>query len=345
MVAKTWYSYAWTPLVALIGGAFATFVHWPLPWMIGALVAVVLVRCFTPWQIQATPGGRKFGQWIVGVGIGLHFNVYVMEQVLENLAPIVVGSLITTAVGGVAVWLMRAGGEQPATAYFSSMPGGSAEMVNLAQRNGGILHRVAAAQTLRVLIIVLTVPALFKFFVGTPEISPAYGSLDWSWLLILFPLGGFTGWWFQRLRKPNPWMFGPLLLSGTCSVIFDLHLRLPIGASEFGQLMIGSSLGCYFDRTFFKEAPVFLARSFIATCLMVLTAFLAAFGLGWTTAVDFRSLTLGMMPGGLAEMCLTAETLHLAVPVVTAMQTLRLLFVLFLAEPVFLMWVKRTTSP
>lgn len=135
-----------------------------------------------------------------------------MERVLENFAPIVVGSLITTAVGGIAVWLMRAGGEQPATAYFSSMPGGSAEMVNLAQRNGGILHRVAAAQTLRVMVVVLTVPALFKFFVGTPEISSAHGSLSWSWLLILFPLEGAAAWVFQRLRKPNPWMFGPLLV-------------------------------------------------------------------------------------------------------------------------------------
>ncbi|MNF01787.1 putative ammonia monooxygenase [compost metagenome] len=45
-----------------------------------------------------------------------------------------------------------------------------------------------------------------------------------------------------------------------------------------------------------------------------------------------------MMPGGIAEMSLTAETLQLSVPLVTAMQVMRLLFVLFLAEPLFKYW-------
>ena len=47
-----------------------------------------------------------------------------------------------------------------------------------------------------------------------------------------------------------------------------------------------------------------------------------------------------MMPGGIAEMSLTAEVLQLSVPLVTAMQVMRLLFVLFLAEPLFRHWNK-----
>ena len=35
------------------------------------------------------------------------------------------------------------------TAFFSSMPGGSGEMVNLGARNGAVLSRVAAGQSLR----------------------------------------------------------------------------------------------------------------------------------------------------------------------------------------------------
>ncbi|VVQ15557.1 hypothetical protein PS914_05748 [Pseudomonas fluorescens] len=40
-------------------------------------------------------------------------------------------------------------------------------------------------------------------------------------------------------------------------------------------------------------------------------------------------------------MSLTAETLQLSVPLVTAMQTLRLVLVLFLAEPLFRYWQRR----
>jgi membrane AbrB-like protein len=338
MVSKTWTSYIWTPLVGILGGLLASAIHWPLPWMIGALVAVVLVRCFSPWKIAATPGGRKAGQWVVGIGIGLHFNALVVEHVLAHLIPILAGALITTAVGAIGVWWMRYSGEERATAFFASMPGGSAEMVNLAQRNAAALHRVAAAQTLRVMIVVLTIPAVFKLLVGVQDIPTQHGALNWTWMLVLLPCGGVLAWLLQKIRKPNPWMFGPLIVSASASIVFDLHIVLPPGASEFGQLMIGSSLGCYFDRSFFRDAPAFLARSFVATCLMILAAFLAAIGVGWIAGIDFRSLTLGMMPGGIAEMSLTAETLRLAVPLVTTMQTLRLVLVMTFAERVYRYW-------
>jgi len=68
----------------------------------------------------------------------------------------------------------------------------------------------------------------------------------------------------------------------------------------------------------------------------------AAWGLSVLTELDLRSLTLGMMPGGIAEMSLTAETLQLSVPLVTALQVVRLILVLFLAEPLFRLWNTNT---
>jgi membrane AbrB-like protein len=336
--SKSWLNYLGAPLVGIIGGLLASWVNWPLPWMIGSLVAVILTRCFTPWQTLPLPGGRKTGQWVVGIGIGLHFNAYVIDQIAHNFLPILIGAFVTLAASGAAVWLMRSSGEDKATAFFSSMPGGSAEMVNLALRNGAQLNRVAAAQSLRVVIVVLTVPAAFKFFLGNGSTTHHVAEVNWYWLLGIFPAGGLAAWVLQYFRQPNPWMFGPLFVTASASVYFDLHLGLPNGASQFGQLMIGSSLGCYFDRSFFRYAPSFLARSFMSTCLMLLVASIAAAGLGWMTSMDFRALTLGMIPGGIAEMSLTAETLALSVPLVTAMQTLRLVLVLFLAEPLYRYW-------
>ena len=72
----------------------------------------------------------------------------------------------------------------------------------------------------------------------------------------------------------------------------------------------------------------------------MLIASLCALGLSALTQLDLRSMTLGMMPGGIAEMSLTAETLQLSVPLVTALQVMRLIFVLFLAEPLFRYWTR-----
>ncbi|MDY7695345.1 AbrB family transcriptional regulator, partial [Pseudomonas aeruginosa] len=41
----TWRLYWATPLVGALGGWLASLVGWPLPWMIGSLLAVMLVRC------------------------------------------------------------------------------------------------------------------------------------------------------------------------------------------------------------------------------------------------------------------------------------------------------------
>ena len=132
---------AGTPLVGLAGGYLASLIGWPLPWMVGSLLAIILVRCLTPWQLMEIPGGRKCGQWVVGIGIGLHFTPVVMEQVLSHFGLIFFGALITSVSSVVSVWLMRRTGEDRATAFFSSMPGGSGEMVNLGARNGAMRSR------------------------------------------------------------------------------------------------------------------------------------------------------------------------------------------------------------
>ncbi|WP_426179419.1 AbrB family transcriptional regulator [Pseudomonas sp. TWRC1-2] len=332
---KQWWA---TPLVGLAGGYLASLVGWPLPYMVGSLLAIILVRCLTPWQLAEIPGGRKCGQWVVGIGIGLHFTPVVIEQVMSHFGLIFFGALITSLSSIVGVWLMRRSGEDRATAFFSSMPGGSGEMVNLGARNGAVLSRVAAGQSLRVLVVVLCVPAIFKYWLegGAPQFHPA--PVSWSWLALLFAIGALVAWGWQRLRQPNPWLFGPLLVSATASVVWDLHYGLPDGGSQIGQWLIGSGLGCHFNRQFFRRAPSFMGRTLIGTALTMALATLAAVGLSALTQLDLRSLTLGMMPGGIAEMSLTAETLQLSVPLVTAMQVMRLLFVLFLAEPLFRYW-------
>jgi membrane AbrB-like protein len=165
--------------------------------------------------------------------------------------------------------------------------------------------------------------------------------VHWMWLMLLFPLGALVAWGWQKLKQPNPWLFGPLLISAVISVTFDLHIGLPQGGSQLGQWLIGSGLGCHFNRAFFRRAPSFIGRTLVGTALTMSIAALCALGLSTLTHLDLRSLTLGMMPGGIAEMSLTAEVLQLSVPLVTAMQVMRLLFVLFLAEPLFRYWDRR----
>jgi len=329
-----------TPLAGAVGGYLASLAGWPLPWMVGSLLAVIVVRCLTNRAFSELPGGRKAGQWLVASGIGLHFTSDVLEQVLSHLPVIVMGALGTLLLSLIGIAILRRAGVDRATAFFASMPGGASEMVNLALRHDAQPARVAAAHSLRLLLVVLLIPALFTW--GLPAVSaPTRAPVDWTWLIGLLAAGAVLAMLWGRLKQPNPWMLGPLTACAVASASFDLHLGLPQGLGQLGQWLIGCALGCHFDRAFFRSAPGFLARVLAFTLLAMLAAAVLGEALGWLAGEDHLSLMLGMMPGGITELCLTAEALQLSVALVTALQVLRLFLVMFLAEPLFKLWCKR----
>jgi len=332
---------AWwaTPLIGAFGGWLASLANWPLPWMVGSLLAVIAVRC-SGWLVSEMPRGRQVGQWIVASAIGLHFTGEVMREVLAHFGVILAGAVGTLLLGLIGIFILLRSGSDRATAFFASMPGGASEMVVLANRHQAEAASVAAAHSLRLLLVVLIVPALFTWGLPTVAAPPA-APVSWPWLAVLLPAGGLLALLWKRLGQPNPWMLGPLTACALASVAFDLHIGLPGWAGALGQWLIGCSLACHFDRPFFRSAPAFLLRILLFTLLAMLVAAALGGALGWLTALDEVSLMLGMMPGGITELCLTAEALQLSVALVTAVQVLRLFLVMFLAEPLFRLWLRR----
>lgn len=308
--------------------------------MVGSLLAVITLRCVTGQPFTELPGGRRVGQWLIASGIGLHFTSEVLEQVLNHLWVILPTALCPLLISVIGITLLHRSGIDRATAFFSSMPGGASEMVVLGLRHGAQPSLVAAAHSMRLLLVVLLVPALFTW--SLPDVSaPAPLPVDWAWLAPLLLAGAALGWLWRLLKQPNPWMLGPLIACALASASFDLHLTLPGELGKLGQWLIGCALGCHFDRSFFRQAPAYLGRVLLSTLLAMLGAVLIGELLAWLAGLDHLSLILGMMPGGIAELSLTAEALQLSVALVTALQVLRLFLVMFLAEPLFRYWNRK----
>ena len=106
---------AWwaTPLIGAFGGWLASLANWPLPWMVGSLLAVIAVRC-SGWLVSEVPRGRQVGQWIVASAIGLHFTGEVMREVLAHFGVILAGAVGTLLLGliGDDIALVRLRAEQ-----------------------------------------------------------------------------------------------------------------------------------------------------------------------------------------------------------------------------------------
>lgn len=53
------------------------------------------------------------------------------------------------------------------------------------------------------------------------------------------------------------------------------------------------------------------------------------------SSIPYPTLALGVSPGGIAEMAITARVLQLGVPMVTSFQVARMVFVLVLTGPLY----------
>lgn len=331
-----------TLAVALAAGWAAANARLPLPWMLGPLFSVALLR-MAGIPLEAPAGGRELGQAIIGTTLGLYFSPTVLA-VVAALAPwIVLGGFVAIVIGYFAGYVLSRAANVPfETAFFGSVPGGATEMAIIGERFGARVDRVAAAQSLRIMIVVATFPAVY-------QVLGVHGADPYEAATTVFSAPGFAllalasaagGYLLHRLGVGNAWVIGPLLVTIPLTG-FGVNLSaVPREVSNFGQLLLGCALGCRFEREFVASAPRFVAS--VALSVTVSMALSVAFGflLVRATGLHWSTLVLSMAPGGIAEMALTAKVLQIGVPIVTTFHVTRMVMLVLLTAPIY-RWVRR----
>ena len=330
-------------VVAAAGAGLCLALGTPLPWLIGPLVAVAAAS-MAGIGLESPLAARDVGQWAIGVALGLYFSPAVVREVVR-LAPwiaLAIGS--TIVLGWLGAWLlMRMTSTEATTAYFAMSIGGASEMATQCERHGGRVDRVAAAHSLRLVLVVLVVPLVFNalHLRGLDPYTPVATVFSWSGFAVLLAVTAASAAVMQRLDVPNAWMIGPLLAAALITGSGHAFSALPAIVFNIGQMLIGIALGTRFTPEFFRAAPRFLAVvAAITTLYMVLAAGVGILlgvgsGLQWATAV------LATTPGGIGEMALTARALDLGVPIVTAFHALRLAVIVLTIGPTFRLWRRR----
>jgi len=320
--------------VGALAGYACTLLHTPIPWMLGPLFTLAFLR-IVGVDIGAPPPARYVGQWIIGTSLGLYFTPYVVRHVGELWWLLMAGAVFAIALGYISgIALARLAGMDKTTGIFASVPGGAAEMATLGERFGGRMDRIAAAQSLRILIVVAIVPgAVTALGVhGADTFVQGAKSFDPGGFALLMTLTFAGSLVFQWLKMPNAFVLGSLAVAIPLTAVeIDLS-SLPPLASNAGQCLLGCALGSRFQPDFLRGAHRFVGA--VALTVVLSIALSAAFGVGlaWAASLHPATLVLGTAPGGIAEMCITAKVLQLGVPLVTAFHVTRLV-VLLLATP------------
>jgi len=329
------------PVLALAlcaaAGALFAWLRTPLPWMLGPLVTMAACN-FAGSALRAMPGGREAGQVVIGTALGLYFTPVVAREVTTYWPLLVIAALFAILLGVFGGWtLSRIAGTDRVTAFFASVPGGATEMTLQGERLGARPDRVALAQSLRILIVVLLIPFALTYsgVHGSDNYQPASLPLRWEALALLLALAAAAGFALQRCNVPNAFMFGPLAVVIPLTVAEIQFSSVPTGLSSAAQVFLGCALGSRFERESLTSAPRYVAGVLGAVVVAILLS--AGFGvlLAGLSGIPWPTMVLALAPGGMAEMCITAKVLQLGVPLVTAAHVFRVLILITTTGPSF----------
>jgi membrane AbrB-like protein len=330
-------SFVFTLLLGFLAAGLCNWLNAPLPWMIGPLLATAIARLanidlYCPLQL------RYAGQWAIGTALGLYFTPAVLLVLASYAGYVALGVAFALALGLASGWLLhKISGVDKTTAFFAMAVGGASEMAVQGERHGAAVDRIAAAHSLRILMVVLIIPFGFKFWNvhGLDPFVPGARNVDYAGLAALVALSCLGTLAMMRLKWPNVWVIGPLAIAIALTASGINLSALPEWMVHLGQLFIGISLGTRFTPEFLHTAPRYMAS--VAVCGFAALLVAAGFGVILSTMSGINPATaiLATSPGGIAEMSLTAKTLQLGVPIVTAFHVIRMAVLVMMIGPLF----------
>ncbi|MGX9966880.1 AbrB family transcriptional regulator [Roseomonas sp. F4] len=326
-----------TAAVASGGGAIAWLLHIPLPWMLGAMAATGALA----WHERAVvaPPVRPVALLLLGLGLGQTFTTPVLAALATALPWLVLAALVSIIVGAlVARAFARMAGTDARTGYFSAVPGGVIVMAVLAQRAGVSVPSVTLAQTIRVMVVVVIFPPLITWLAprgGAGAFFAERPAVDLAGLAVLMAAGLGVALLIRMLKLANPWMLGPCLLVILLSAFQLLPSGVPLWMIDVAQIGMGAGLGARMNKRFLLSSRRLALASVGSTIL--LSALMAALGiaLGLISGLPPAAVVLGMAPGGMPEMTITAKALDLAVPLVLGFHLVRTVACNLLVGPVW----------
>ena len=238
-----------TLLLALGAAALCVALRTPLPWMIGPLV-VTAMASMAGAPTESWAPLRNGGQWVIGAALGLYFTPQVMALVASLWWAILLAIAWALMLGvsfaavlyrlhaprlaGVAPDAMRA------TAFFAGAVGGASEMTLLAERVGARTDLVAAAHSLRLMVVVLVIPFGLQAsgLTGVDVTSPGPRIVHPSGLLALGVCTVAGALLMQRLGRANPWFMGSLVVAMGFTMAGITLSAIPVALSNAAQLSL-----------------------------------------------------------------------------------------------------------
>lgn len=333
-------------LATALAGAFAALaMSWPIPFLLGSLVATAVIalpfaaRTGRPVFFPKTL--RETFIAVIGSMIGTTFtpDVLSMAPTLAFTLCSMMGFVVLAQASNYVIFHYLGGYDRP-TSFYAAMPGGLIEAVEMGTKAGGDVETLSIQHFVRIVLVILIVPLLFLVVTGEVVGSSASQTLekgpsecrDWLMVALIAPVGLWIG---KASRLPAAPLLGPLVLTAILQSSGAIDLGGPPALLNLAQLIVGASLGAQFAKT----TPRRLVFALVLGCVSVLVTLAIASGfaliVGQFVPLSFRTLLISFAPGGVTEMSLIALSLGVSPVLVSTHHLFRILFTVGLAGLLF----------
>ncbi|MBB6445265.1 AbrB family transcriptional regulator [Bacillus benzoevorans] len=348
-------------MISSIGGFLLSLTGIGIAWMLGTIILAAILNFRQPKFLKSADAAKglppywlRIGQAVLAIEMGQKLNSSVFATFSEHFLTVSFMLLISIALSlgsGYILWKFTK--TDLLTSLFATAPGGVATMPGIAEEVGANTAVVSIIQTLRIFVVVLTIPLIASSWLTAPEgqilVSTSgaeanitefgLASLIGTFLLGAAAYGGYHAG--KLLRLPAPWLVGGMLGVAALQSIYSFFTGHGIVAwwpdpiIIFSQIIIAASIGSRFQTHMFTGIGKTVLVSLLSTIGLVAAMFGCAFAVSKITGISFITSVLAFAPGGVAEMAATAVVLHADATFVVAVQVLRIVFVLLVLPPLF----------
>jgi membrane AbrB-like protein len=312
----------------------------PSATLFAALLVGVLVSVRKPKEgakpVKLPGIANRVAQACVGVLIGALVQPSAVRSLASDWLVVlasVLATLVLSLIGGLLLGLHR--DLDPVTGSFALIAGGASGLTAISKDLGADQRVVAVVQYLRVLVIVIAMPAVAA---ALPAGSADTGRVNTAntplWGDLLFTTGCMlVGVYLSRFPKiPAGALLGPMLLAAVLAGTGLSHgATVPGAVAQVAYAVIGLQIGLSFTRESLRSVSRILPLALTLVVAMIAATAAVGIPLLRLAGASWLDGYLATTPGGLYAVLATATTTGADTTLILTVQVLRLLVMLLLA--------------
>ena len=330
-------------LISIPSAIVADYLNIPLAWMLGPMI-ITSFAALSGLKVQMPKLALSSILIILGLHIGNYIDQNLFNQMINWIwTSVIMLIYIIVCILIVSKYLQKYAGYGQKASIFSAAPGALGPLMILAEDEKTDLSQVATSHLIRLIIIITFIPfvivnnAINETLITDDFNYMAQNHLNLIFLIIASLIFIFI---FDKIKIPAALLSGTLFASGLLQITDIASYKLPDTSINFCLLILGASVGCRFAEKTIKEIVNNSLHSLVATTILVVFGFFAAYIATFFVDTNILTLILSFCPGGIYEVAVIAIAFDLEPDFVAFHHIIRLLFILFMV-PIILKLINK----